>query len=508
MMSREMPEVLQWKWLNHRQQEELNSLLSKAGFCVRFMDPARDERLDVHTESRGKHVVLMITVGDSCKPKESPLNRSLEAFIVLKGRLSREHVQVVLNLEYHPNFGSHAAAAQVFMDPGLILNVLSVEEHVGDGTTLLAAFHKSRRDKDVYPDTAREVYFQVLRALAYIHSVSMAVGGVYWNTIFQIIRAGSGLTIVIGDLKNALVGMNNRQYDFLKKEDVPAAAPESAKHLLAKGLGVTWKAITNSELRKTMITEDVKDHTLGLSPALKLLLPGPDGPIKKEPGHPVAVRCSCTDAGHEKTQALQIGREFDVQSVGIMMCEMLDEDALDESKLNRLRSATDWREVEQILNCSGIKQPLTMQKLLEFIPRLVTEDTAGRLSAESAAKSNAMQRPFLNQENEEMAKGNGIPVPGGPVPLWRLKSGGCEQAPPLLIKTGKMGLAVFADADIMKEGFVTSYAGEENSEGDPFSVHTVMIERQFRRLVGRFSSTWTLDKYIKEQAVGHLLNSS
>jgi hypothetical protein len=162
------------------------------------------------------------------------------------------------------------------------------------------------------------------------------------------------------------------------------------------------------------------------------------------------------------------------------------------------------------------QQPWGLNGYLAATKKKLVENPADRFNSQMCAIIPAMQRVLLSPLQEQQAMGEGIPVEGGVIDGLKKKGMHSkmlpdEYAPKLSIKITKYGLGVFSKQSIKENDFVTSYSGETVTGlrcTEFYSLYAVPILRNLKYVLGDFTGKWTLDHFIKENAVGSILNSS
>ena len=348
------------------------------------------------------------------------------------------------------------------------------------------------------PDEVREWLAAVLLALSWLHERCLAIGGFDLDGVALV--PGPSIRIVFTDLACAVVGQSGRQYVESQRGSKPGSRSETFQPIqLAGRTEPTFTAISIQNVESTFA-----NGRLDLLNTLDL-------DSLSSARFPVAICGRAKDQRSHETTALEHCRYADVEAAARnALLLFTGEKKFEESLLAVLKAATNKKEFAQ-----GIDWPLetqqhtTVPRILELMRNLMHQDRTRRKSAQAAYASKAIQFPILTPEQTAQTINGGIPVPAGPcIPD---KNGIMNLIAPsvALVHIEKIGLAVKAKQNMQRGDFVTNYAGDYLLDNDiPFSKHSLTLLRGLSHIVGLHNSQYTLDVYVRERSVGHLLNSS
>jgi hypothetical protein len=350
------------------------------------------------------------------------------------------------------------------------------------------------------PDDVRELASMLLLALSRLHAMCLALNSFQLNSIGFL--PGPKLHPVFTDLSGAVVGKPNRQYiSFEANDNPPNASPNQTEDF-------TVQKVSFAQMEKSL--NGIKSLNL-LSPTeLKKLPP---------PHFPVQIWGAFKDTGCDKTNALENCRYADLESVSKVVVQLITgaDDHKIESLMDKLKLAESEEEFATALDFPLHLQRTTMPRFLGGIRNLMDKDPEKRQSADTAFSSKPFQFVILTEKQTNESLNGGIPVPAGPT-IPDKATATSRMAPDLAIvqaqntpdndQKGKQGLCVKAKQAIQKGEFVSDYAGEYARYPTPFSVHSLGIRQGISCLKAHGNCQLTLNVYILERAIGHLLNSS
>ena len=467
----------------------------------------------------GSSVMFKIRAINVQKPRrETDFYREVEALYIAKARLLTRRTQetlLPLLIEALSFNKGHAAAARVTAGENTY-GVICMEPCIGDGTALIAGLGRHFNAHRYLPDIFREFFFQLLKGLALLHRRSIALCGLDPSIIM--IRAGPGFQVVICDWSNAVIGLPNRQYitEALTKKKDPSVEVEKVDGQMSGDI-FACNLITATNIRQVMGSNGSMKHTLCLKADRMLSSSSGSSEMVDQA---VAVDRNCVADGFENTAALRRARDEDLVTTGIMMSDVFRPPHSDQLEWIKQVMGTESRSNLQSVLCGDdteIRQPHTISKVSTLIQKLTREPNRGRVSAETAARSNTMQMAVLLPEQEALVLGEGIRVEPGHVP-FKLEphpvTGEVQKAPLLLIKRlKKRGLSVISGSKIKEHDFATAYGGLTTTESDTYSMYTLPLRvgknvAEPLRLYGAFTTKRTFEYYVQHKLVGSLLNSS
>ena len=473
--------------------------------------------MDATGRVKGSAVMFKIRPINAQKSRrETDLYREVEALYIGKERLltRRTHETLLPLLIEALSFNKgHAAAARVTVGEN-IYGVICMEPCIGDCTALIAGLGQHFNAHRYLPDIFREFFFQLLKGLALLHRRSIAICGLDPSIIM--IRARPGFQVVICDWSNAVIGLPNRQYitKAQTKESDPSVEVKRAASQKSEDTS-TYNLITATHVKQVMGSNGTAKHTLCLN-AERMLSGGSSERVDQA----IAVDRNCVENGFENTTALQRARDEDLVTTGILMSDVFRPQNSDQREwIKQVMGTKSLSDLQSVLcgDEAEIRQPHTIGKVSTIIQKLTREPNCGRVSAETAARSNTMQMAFLSPEQEALVLGKGIPVEPGHVP-FKLEphptTGETQKAPLLLIKRlKKRGLSVISGSKIKEHDFVAAYGGKNSTEFDTYSMYTLPLKvgknvPQPLRLDGAFTTELPFEDYVQRKLVGSLLNSS
>ena len=442
---------------------------------------------------------------DSVAATDDPFVRHLECLTTLADRHGRCKGNSVIapSLVY---FKKHPGARLVFED-GLKCSLIVLQGTLCDGNFFKQFVREFRLSNDGYnSDKLREFGSCVLKGLAYLHDCDLAVGEALKEEGIRFLPGqGQGMRPVLSDFYSAAVGKPRRNYDLAER------LPEPAVRCILQGkVGQLVKIapVSPAEVARCMGTCKLpqQKQTLGL------FMPEED--IAKVMEIMRIDEQQRDVSNNPELTVMQALKILDVQKFAEMHCRFLLES--DDQELQKsLKSASGPNEMARLLQCPENGQRDANKRTCALLCKMFNNNPGSRVSAERAAKSHAMQMPLLTKPQATELASGGIEVPGGKVPCFdKVSKPRFAQgiAPPLRLKPKKHGkkpgMGTFAACKIKKFAFVTSYSGEQTGEANAFSIYTLSLLRGLDRLRARYSSDWTLERYIIECAIGHILNSS
>ena len=483
--------------------ESLTKVLAQTGF--KYVSFRSMDKNALHLNAMSSDDMISIKVRREQKESKQQFDmkshRELEALIIAAQRFVRTKKATPYLVPTRCfQSGKWGTAAQIKLG-NQFFYALCMDHIVADSTFALqwVQTYRAGHSGDC-PDDVREFAAQVLQALSFLHERCMSLNGFGLSSIGFL--PGFNLHPVFTDLAGAVVGKRGRQYSNFEAKPDPLI--DACSDLTPSSVKVVDKKQVETILNSR--------GSLALLSPTELKKPLPSL-------YPVKIHGPCRDAGDYVTEALENCRYADLESVSKVVVQLItgvgEQDI--ESLLERLKQAQSTEDFAAALGWPINQQRTTMPRFLRGIQNLMSIDPERRKSAAAAQVSKPFQFVILSEKLTNESLNDGIPVPAGPtVPdKYTQKS---RMAPRLAIvqaqntgdnkKKEKQGLCVKAKQAIRKNQFITDYAGEYALHPTSPSLHAFGIRHNYSSLKACFNSQLTLDVYIRERAVGHLLSSS
>jgi hypothetical protein len=470
----------------------LKAALVKKGFDSVLVVRVESDVMRVNASLQdGARVTLKIRCAQEETPrcKASREVSNLRSVVQRLGRVQATPRLVYTQLLASNSDGKPACFAEISFNNTRFFRVLCMEPFGVDGYCFQEWI---RSDWQVngkrFPDDLREMLKIVLQLLAYLHERCMALDG--WKLSHIAFLPGAGMRLVLTDLACAVIGRKGKQY-------TQGALESSRPERLDRVGGEAMFQNLNDHKLAIKIQNYSTLQLLSTTQLVQCL----------EPEHPTSLLQSSKDNCDDDTTALGNCRAADLESVALNTLLLLTgEKNFTEERLAQLKTVNSVEKLAIFIGWPLSLQRSTVPRVLAILVNFLGKPES-RKSASQVVMSKAMQCPILTQEQTDQSLGEGIVVPGG-VTIADKDTGLTYTAKNLRLKHGKQGNSIFADENFTAGDFITCYAGSVNKGGNVRSKFAVAVNKGSTRLVAEHTSQQTLETYMAEKSVGHLLNSS